>query len=96
MLLRKLKELLCKALSMSGNERVLHINRFQNIVWDNGSLGEEELNDILTDIAYLLEFYESNEVWRKESRKYYGDEQLEYILKKGIEKIELYVKKKSK
>ncbi|RKR09644.1 hypothetical protein C8C83_1287 [Flavobacterium sp. 90] len=93
MLLKKLKEILCKALLMSGNERVLYVKKFQNIVWDDHSIKKEELNDILTDIAYLLEFYESNEILRKESRKCYGDEQLEYILKKGIEKIELYTKK---
>ncbi|AWG24522.1 hypothetical protein [Flavobacterium kingsejongi] len=91
MLLEKLKEILCKALLMSGNERVLHIKEFQNIVWDDSSIEEDELNDILTDIAYLLDFYEPNEIWRKQSPNYYGDEKLEDILKKAIEKIELYL-----
>ncbi|MEZ0182553.1 hypothetical protein [Flavobacterium sp.] len=90
MLLEKLKEMLNKALSVSGKERVLEIKEFQNAVWDDNSIEEDELNDILTDIAYLLDFYEPNEIWRKESSNYYGDEKLEDILKKGIEKIELY------
>jgi len=90
MLLEKLKEILCKALLMSVNERVLQIKEFQSIVWNDSSIQEEKLNDILTDIAYELDFYEPNEIWRKESPNYYGDEQLEDVLKKAMEKIELY------
>lgn len=88
MLINKLKELLDEALSSSQEKRIKAIKDFQNIVWDDTSIQDEELNDILTDTAYILDFYEPNEEWRKEDPSYYGDDRLEKEIKIAIQKLQ--------
>ncbi len=88
MLLKKIKDLLTKALYSNGAERASYIQNAQNLIWDDETIQDESLNDILTDIAYILDFYEPNEEWRKEDPSYYGDEKLEQELKSAITKLE--------
>ena len=40
-------------------------NISQNIIWDDETIQDASINDILTDIAYILDFYEPNEEWKK-------------------------------
>ena len=92
MLLQDIKGLLAKAQSSNGEERVSYIQKAQNIIWDDETIQDESLNDVLTDIAYILDFYEPNKEWRKEAPNYYGDEKLEQELKSAIAKLEEYEK----
>jgi hypothetical protein len=82
-----LKELLCETLCSSGEERIKALKEFQNIVWNETSIKDEDINDLLTDAAYIFDFYEPNEEWRKEDPSYYGDERLEKEIKSAIEKL---------
>lgn len=78
------------------NERTLYrvklIKVFQNEVWNDENIKDSNLNEILSELAYDLDFYEPNEEWRMESTSYYDDEQLSEIVKSGIIKIEEYQK----
>lgn len=88
MIINKLKELLGEALGSSGEGRIKAIKEFQNIIWDDTSIQDDNLNDVLTDVAYRLDFYEPNEEWRKEDPSYYGDDRLEEEIKSAIQKLQ--------
>lgn len=67
------------------------IKEFQNEVWNDESIRDEKLNEILSELAYDLDFYEPNEQWKKESHSYYGDDRLKEVIKSGIKKIKEYI-----
>ena len=90
MIIDEIKEWLIQAQSLRGHERRLCINKICDLVWDDMSVQDDKLNDILTDIAYILEDYEPNEEWRKASLSYYGDERLEREIKSALQKLEQY------
>jgi len=71
-------------------QRVEFIKAFQKKIWNDESIQDPVLNEILTSFAYDLDFYEPNEEWKKESPSYYGDERLEELVKIGIQNIEEY------
>ncbi|PGH40574.1 MAG: hypothetical protein CRN43_02190 [Candidatus Nephrothrix sp. EaCA] len=73
-------------------ERTGLVKKFQSGIWNDENIQDEKLNDILSELAYDLDFYEPNDEWKKESPNYYGDECLEELIKLGIEKIEKYRK----
>ncbi|MEJ7677491.1 MAG: hypothetical protein WKG06_06390 [Segetibacter sp.] len=87
MVINKLKELLGEVLSSSGEGRIKAIKEFQSIIWDDTSIHDESLNDVLTDAAYILDFYEPNNEWRKEDPSYYGEDRLEEEIKSMIQKL---------
>ena len=64
------------------------IKEFQDEVWNDESIQNETLNEILSELAYDLDFYEPNEEWRKESLSYYGDDRLEKVVKTAIQKLQ--------
>jgi hypothetical protein len=76
-------------------ERTELVKKLQNAIWNDESIQDERLNEILSELAYDLDFYEPNEEWKKESPNYYGDERLEELIKIGIQKIEEYSKARS-
>jgi len=63
------------------NRSVL-IKEFQELIWNDNNP-----NEILSELAYDLDFYEPNEEWRKQDISYYGDERLEEEIKSVIKKI---------
>ncbi|MEH3114031.1 hypothetical protein [Pedobacter terrae] len=75
---------------LEGEHRVkqMLIKKFQEEVWNDESIQDETLNEILSELAYDLDFYESNEEWRKESLSYYGDDRLEEVIKTAIQKLQ--------
>ncbi len=58
------------------------IKKFQELIWN-----DENANEILSELAYDLDFYEPNEEWRKEDPSYYGDVQLEALIKQALHKL---------
>jgi hypothetical protein len=76
------------------NERTLDkaelIKAFQDEVWNDENLKDTTLNEILSELAYDLDFYEQKEEWRKESPNFYGIDRLNEIVKSGIVKLEEY------
>lgn len=65
------------------NNRSSLIKQFQELVWN-----DENANEILSELAYDLDFYEPNEQWRKEDPSYYGDNRLEVEIKSAIQKLQ--------
>lgn len=81
-------ECLNKILSESEPVRTELIKSFQNEVWDDESIKDEALNEILSELAYDLDFYEPNEEWRKEDLSYYGYDRLKKEITKAIKKLQ--------
>lgn len=81
-------EKLAAILSEKGVVRIELIKSFQNEIWEDESINDEILNEILSEITYDLDFYEPNEEWRKEDPSYYGDDKLEVVVKKAIQKLQ--------
>jgi hypothetical protein len=79
-------------LDAQNSERTELVKELQNEIWSDESIQDDKLNEILSGLAYDLDFYEPNEEWKKESPNYYGNERLEEVLKLGIQKIEDYNK----
>ena len=52
------------------------IHQFQEAVWNELEFDDKELEDVLTTLAYDMDFYEPNSDLRKESVNYFGDERL--------------------
>jgi hypothetical protein len=75
-------EILEKILTDKVNRKDL-ISEFQELIWNDGNASE-----ILSLLAYELDFYEPNEELRKEDPSYYGDEQLEEEVKSAIQKLQ--------
>jgi len=74
-------EMLEKILNDNLNRKQL-ISEFQELIWN-----DENPNEMLSKLAYDLDFYEPNHEWRKEDLSYYGDERLEKEIKLVIEKL---------
>jgi hypothetical protein len=69
-------------------QRAVLINEFQARMWNgNGYGNDENINNILSELAYDLDFYEPNEEWRKESHSYYGEERFKYEVQCALQKI---------
>lgn len=75
-------EILEQILENKQNRRTL-IKEFQELIWN-----DENANEILSELAYDLDFYEPNEEWRKESLSYYGDDRLEEVVKTVIQRLQ--------
>jgi hypothetical protein len=85
-------EILNKILLEKEPSRSDLINSFQVEVFNDESITDDVLEEIIGDLALDLDYYEPNEERRKESSSFYGSERLEEILKEGILKIQSYNK----
>lgn len=68
------------------------VKDFQDIVWDDETIENELLDDILGTLAYDLDFYEPSEKYRRQSASYYDDEHLLEVISGGLEKLRAYQK----
>lgn len=84
----KLIQLLHSILKSANSERVKVIKEFQNEVWNDNSIQDQNLNELLSEIAYDLDFYEPNEKWRKEALSFYSNKELEELIKNAIQKLQ--------
>ena len=65
------------------------INFFLKEVWEDEAITDEKINDLLTDIAYDLEFYEpSNGDWSIDTSIYYDGEKMDRMLDEAIKNID--------
>jgi hypothetical protein len=85
----ELIELLQSILEAEHPNRIKLIKVFQYEVWNDESIQNVDLNEILSELAYDLDFYEPNEEWRNESLSYYDDHRLEEVLKTAIQKLQI-------
>ena len=90
MILNQLIEILDSAKNSSGSERANKVKEFQEIVWDDETIQDETLNDILSTLAYDFDYYESDKKMRDEDPSYYGDERLSEEIRTGLEKLKKY------
>lgn len=90
MIINQLIELLSAVQQTAGQARVDGVKKFQEIVWNDETIQDETLNDILSTIAYDLDFYEPDDEKRKEDTSYYGDERLNAEIKSGLKKLKEY------
>lgn len=67
--------------------RIDLIRNFQDEFWNDENIKDEKLNEILSELAYDLDFYEPNEEWRKEAPNYFGDDKLEELINSAIFKL---------
>jgi len=74
-------EILEKILSDKLNRGNL-IKQFQDSIW-----ADANANEILSELAYDLDFYEPNDELRKEDPSYYGDERLEGVIREALIKL---------
>lgn len=63
------------------NNRVRLIKEFQEIIFN-----DENASEVLSELAYDLDFYQPDEELRKESNSYYGDEKLEREIEEALKK----------
>lgn len=78
-------------LNSSREKRVEIIKDFQNRFWDDNSITNHAIENILSELTYDLNFYEPDVKLRKESPSYYGDDLLEEIIKGYIQKIKKHL-----
>lgn len=84
-------EILKAILSDEVNRKQL-IKQFQQSIWDKEEDKDNVIDEILSELAYDLDFYEPDKELRKESTSYYGDDRLEAEIKSALQKIEQYNK----
>lgn len=85
-------QLLKLILESQSLNRIELVKILQNEIWNDESIEDEKLNEILSELAYDLDFYEPNEQWKKESSNYYGEEKLLEVIELGIKRIGEYTK----
>ena len=90
MILEELKILLYKIQSVYDSHRERYIKEFQEKVWNDETIQNEEINEMLTEIAYDLDFYDPNKEKRKEFHGYYGSDRLSDEIKSAIDRLEKY------
>jgi hypothetical protein len=85
-----IKEHLRQILNSEGSERNKLIHEFQQTVWGDMNLSPN-VRDILSTLAYDLDFYESDARMRSEDSSYYGDVTLHEEIITVLKKLEAYV-----
>lgn len=69
------------------------IKKFQEVVWNDETIEDVVLNNILSTVAYDLDFYEPSKNLREESLSYYGDKRLREEINSALVKLKPYGKK---
>lgn len=67
-------------------QRMQLIQQFQDVIWDWDGSGP--YFDILSTLAYDLDYYEPDAGFRKESPSFYGDDRLEEEIKQALRQLE--------
>ncbi len=84
--INKIKTLLHKIQTSYAHVRAGYITELQNKIWDE--INEPvEIQEVLDDLAFNLNFYESDVRDRDEAEGYFGDERLTEIINAVLEKI---------
>jgi len=70
------------------------IKSFQTKIWSDELVDDDYLSEILTELAYDLDFYEPDIVLRKEDGSFYDNKRLKEIINNGIGKINGHIKRR--
>ena len=87
----EIKKLLSKIQRSHGEERTASIGVLQDLIWNEEEFDNETLEEVLSNLAYDLNFYESETRDRDESLGYYGDQHLVEVIEAANEKLDLYI-----
>ena len=85
-----IKELLHTIQRTSGWPRMEAIRRIQTIILDEPDMPDEKIQQVFSDLAYDLNFYEDEPLDRDEKLGYYGDDKLIEVVDAAIKKIGEY------
>lgn len=88
--LNTITSILEKILSSPKQKKIELIIKFQELVWNDESIKNNEIEEVLSTIAYDLDFYEPNERKRKEDPSFYGENRLEHEIKSTLEILNRY------
>ncbi len=88
--LEQIRALLEQAQRLRGKDRMLCVEEILDTILIDVSIQDERLDAILTDIAYILDFYSPQMAVKRDKPEYYGDEQLEKELKLAILRLDEY------
>jgi hypothetical protein len=91
--LYELKSLLLKIQRTYARQRTESISQLQDKIWNEPNEYDEELQQVLSDLASDLNFYENDPRDRDEALGYYGDQRLSEIITSTLEKISEYLRK---
>jgi len=70
------------------SRRLEHVKRFQELVWDTKRIGSDpEIQRMLRDVAYDLDFYEPDERARAEDPSLYGDTCLVREIEQALQRL---------
>lgn len=83
-MIEKLKQIIAS----DGIERKKLIEEFQEEIWNGEAKPDNPTSDILSELAYDLDFYEPDEKLRSEDFSYYGDERLKAEIASALKKLE--------
>lgn len=90
MTLQEVKEMIVQLLISSEPERSKKISTFQQLIWKDKSIDfEEDLYEILHNLAVDLNYYVPNPEWRKEDSSYYDEQGLITNIEEALQAIEL-------
>lgn len=73
-----------KKILLNKTNRLALIREFQELVWNN-----DHSSNILSELAYDLDFYEPNDDERKKEITYFGDEKLEKLINETLDKLSM-------
>jgi len=82
-------QLLQSILKVENPDRENIVKKFQNKVWNDKNIQDKYISDILSELAYDLDFYEPNLQLQEESPNFFGDDKLEILVKEGIKKLQI-------
>ena len=89
--LKDIKALLDKIERTYAAERSATIGQLQEKIWDESEFENEDLRDLLADLASDLNFYEPVERDRDEALGYFGDEKLLELTRQALKKIDTHL-----
>ena len=82
-----MREILEQILKSEGPKRERLIKEFQQKVWNGADDFSVSGSEALAELAYDLDFYESDENARREDSSFYGDERLEREIRRALERL---------
>jgi len=85
-----IKELLHTIKRTSGWPRIESIRSLQNMILDEPDMPDDNIQQIFSDLAYDLNFYDNDPEGGDKALGYYGDDKLMEVVEAAIKKIEAY------
>ena len=76
-----------KQILISKSNRKQLIKEFQNQVWNKHINVSESINNILSELAYDLDYYEPDDILRSQDNSYFGNDKLEQEIQITLKKI---------